>query len=276
MAGADTILVESGDGVVAVPADVMAPEDALATDGLALVVSTGAIPFSSSETIVVGAHAVENNGVEAADLLGPRAGAVDDIVSPRELVAIEAENDAAVAEALRTTLRGYVSVASNGSPARPRYARESEGADGEGAFEQIGLDVRGLLADFIDAEFVRQLLPVTGVDAIGRTSFSVMGIGEFVLERTADGSAMSLTETTTGLNYAHNEPRDLVGARGGTVAQESGGGAPRPAAVASDRRLTDLIKDIAKAVVTSPWPYAALLVFLIALIIRRGRMGQAG
>jgi hypothetical protein len=62
--------------------------------------------------------------------------------------------------------------------------------------------MRGLLVDVIDAEFVRQRLPVTGVDAMGRTSFSVMEIGEFVLERTADGSAMNLTEMTTGLSYA--------------------------------------------------------------------------
>lgn len=275
MAAADTILVETGDAVVAVPADVMAPADALAAGGLDLVVSTGAIPFDSPETIVVGAHAVENNGVEPADLLAPRAGAVDDIVSPRELAAIEAENDAAVAEALRTTLRGYVSVASNGSPPRPRFARESESSDGEGGVEAIGLDVRGLLVDFIDAEFVRQLLPVTGVDAMGRTSFSVMGIGEFVLERTADGSATRLTETTTGLSYSQNEPRDLVGSRGGIAARESNA-APRPAPVTSKRRLTDLIKDIAKAVVASPWSYAALAVFLITLIIRRVRMGQAG
>lgn len=186
---------------MAAPADVMAPADALATGGLALVVSTGAIPFASSQTIVVGAHAVESNGVEPADLLAP-------------------------------------------PPApRPRFARESETSDGEGALEPIGLDVRGLLVDFIDAEFVRQLLPVTGVDAMGRTSFSVMGIGEFVLERTADGSATKLTETTTGLSYAQNERRDLVGSRGSTAAHESGG-APRPAAVTSKRRLTDLIKDI--------------------------------
>ena len=184
---------------MAAPADVMAPADALATGGLALVVSTGAIPFASSQTIVVGAHAVESNGVEPADLLAP--------------------------------------------PPRPRFARESETSDGEGALEPIGLDVRGLLVDFIDAEFVRQLLPVTGVDAMGRTSFSVMGIGEFVLERTADGSATKLTETTTGLSYAQNERRDLVGSRGSTAAHESGG-APRPAAVTSKRRLTDLIKDI--------------------------------
>ena len=272
---ADTVLVDAGDGVVTVPADVMGAENAMTTDAPALVVSTGAIPFTSSETIVLGVHTIENDGVDSADLLASRSAAVDDIVSPRELAEIEARNDAAVADALRTTLRGYVNVVPDGAARRQRSIRRGQrsggGGDGGIVVDVIGLDADSLLADFIDAEFIRQLLPGSGADARGRASFSVLGIGEFVLERTADGGAMKLTETTTGLSYNQEERRAPVVRSEASAVRDDNKAPPRRSVVANKRSMADLLGEIAKAVVASPWSYAALFVFLVAMVFRRGR-----